>query len=217
MQAGKLRMAVLVSGGGTNLQAILDGCESGRIHGEVVVVASNNPEAYGLKRARTHGVPTVALDQRRFSSREDHERALLAAMADHEPQVAVLAGYMRVITPVLIEHFYDRKNDRPGVINIHPADTRAYQGIHGYEFAMGLLKKHPQRLTETTITVHFVDAGVDTGPIIAQRPVPVLPGDTLDDLKERGLKVEHELFPEVLDLYARNKIKLVEGKVTVEE
>ena len=134
-------------------QSILDVCEAGSIHCEVVVVASNNPEAYGLKRARTHGVPTVALDHKRFPDRESHEKAIIAAIAEHEPEVAVLAGYMRVITPVLIEHFYDRRNDRPGVINIHPADTRQYQGAHGYEFAMGMLRKHPQRLEETKITV----------------------------------------------------------------
>jgi len=213
----KLRMAVFVSGGGTNLQSILDACEAGTILCEVVVVVSNNPEAYGLKRAKRHGVPTVALDHQRYASREDHEKAIIAAITGHEPEVAVLAGYMRVITPVLIDHFYDRRNDRPGVINIHPADTRQYQGAHGYEFAMGLLKKHPERLSETRITVHFVDAGVDTGPIIAQRPVPVLPEDSIDDLRDRGLAVEHQLFPEALDLYARGKISLADGQVRTEE
>lgn len=213
----KLRMAVFVSGGGSNLQSILDACEAGAIHCEVVVVVSNNPEAYGLKRAKRYGVPTVALHQRRFASREDHERALIAAIAGYRPEVAVLAGYMRVVTPVLIDHFYDRRNDRPGVINIHPADTRQYQGAHGYEFAMGLLQQQPERLRETKITVHFVDRGVDTGPIIAQRPVPVLAEDTIDDLRARGLAVEQKLFPEVLDLYARGKVRLVDGQVAVEE
>ena len=215
--ADKLRIAGFVSGGGTNLQAILDGCEDGTIHGEVVVVVSNNPEAHGLKRAKRHGVPTVALDHQHYATREDHERAILAAIEPYGPQVAVLAGYMRVITPLFIDHFHDRVHDRPGVLNIHPADTRQYQGAHGYEFAMGLLETHPQRLAETKITVHFVDPGVDTGPIIAQRPVPVRPTDTLDDLRARGLAVEHQLYPEVLELYARGKLDLVDGQVVIQD
>jgi len=103
----------------------------------------------------------------------------------------------------------------PGIINIHPADTRLYQGEHGYEFALGLLKKYPNRLAETKITVHFVDKGVDTGPIIRQVAVPVLPGDTIDELRERGLASEYVLYSEVIQLFAEDRVKLQGREVII--
>ena len=196
-------ICVFVSGGGSNLEAILAGCAVGAVQARVVAVVSDDPEAYGLHRARRRGIPAIGLQPGEYGSREDHERAVLQALAPHEPRLAVLAGYMRLVTPVLLGHF--RQAGRLGVINIHPADTRAYQGTHGYEFAFGLTKKGP-RLERTFITVHFVDDGMDTGPIIAQVEVPIHSGDTLEQLRERGLAVEHQLFPRVVDQVARGEI-----------
>ncbi len=212
---GKLRVAVFVSGGGSNLQAILDACARPEFSARVVVVASNNPDAYGLERARKAGVPAVAVSHREYKKRAEHEAEIIRRIEPYRPQAVALAGYMRVVTPLLIDRFYDREKDLPGVINIHPADTRAYQGAHGYEFAMGMLPEHPERLSVTRITVHFVDAGVDTGPIIKQVPVPVLPDDTIDDLRARGLSVEHEIYPEVIRLYAEGKLKIKQGQVVI--
>ena len=206
-----LKLMVMASGSGTNLGAVMDACESGRIHARVVVVVSDKPGAYALTRARERGIPVVAVDPRFFPDRESHEAAILERVAPFKPQIAVLAGYMRLVTPFFLEKFRDPLTNLPGVINIHPADTKTYQGSRGYEFALGLGGKGRKRLARTWITVHFVDEGMDTGPIIAQKPLDVRPDDTLGSLKARGLKVEHELYPMVIDLLAKGKVGLEQG------
>ncbi len=198
-------IVVFVSGSGSNMEAICAAASAGLVGVRVVAVVSDEPDASGLVRAARRGIPTLVVDRRKFASRRDHERAILEALEPHAPRMAVLAGYMRIITPVLLGHF--NGEGRLGVVNVHPADTRAYQGVHGYEFAFGLTG-HGPRLTETFITVHFVDEGMDTGPVIVQAPVPVHPADTLDDLKERGLAVEHQVLPRMVDRVARGIVRL---------
>lgn len=213
----KIRCAVFISGSGTNMEAIAKACIEGRIPAEVVVVVSNKADAYGLVRAKNFGIPTVVVEHKKFKDRAEHEKEIIEQLKPFEPiELVCLAGYMRVVTPHLINHFYNKKYNLPGVINIHPADTRAYQGEHGYEFAMGLVP-NSKRLDRTWITVHFIDPGVDTGPIIKQAPVEIYPDDTLDALRTRGLKIEHQLYPEVIRLYAEGKIKLEGDKVKILE
>jgi phosphoribosylglycinamide formyltransferase 1 len=212
----KLRIAILASGSGSNLGALLEGCRDGRVAAEPVAMLSNNPEAFALERGRKAGLPALVADHRAFASREAHEAEILAQLHPYRPDCLVLAGYMRVVTATLIDAFHGRwRAGLPGVINIHPADTRQYQGVHGYEFALGLLKQSPRRLDETKITVHFVDKGMDTGPIIAQRTVPISPNDSIEELRARGLAVEHELYPECVDLYARGRVAIVGEEVKV--
>lgn len=211
----KLRLGAFISGGGTNLQAIIDACARPDYPAQVVVVVSNKEDAYGLVRARNAGIPTVVVPHKQYRKRKEHEEEIIRQLEEYRIELVVLAGYMRVVTPLLLDRFYNHSRGLPGVINIHPADTRAYQGAHGYEFAMGELPEHPQRLSETKITVHVVDPGVDTGPIIRQAPVPVLPEDTIDDLRARGLKVEHQVYPEAIRLYAEGRLKLENNQVTV--
>jgi len=211
----KLRLGVFVSGGGTNLQSIIDNCKEPDFPARIVVVVSNKAEAYGLKRAEQAGIPTVCVPHKGFKKREEHEREIVKQIQPYNVEAVALAGYMRVVTSYLLDAFYNHDRGLPGVINIHPADTNAYQGAHGYEFAMGMLEEHPHRLEETKITVHFVDAGVDTGPIIKQAPVPVLPADSIDDLRARGLKVEHQVYPEVIRLYAEGRLKLENKQVII--
>ncbi|MFC1482619.1 phosphoribosylglycinamide formyltransferase [Myxococcota bacterium] len=206
-------IAVFVSGGGSNLEAILAACDARFVAARVVAVVSDQPDAHGLTRARRRGIPALAVDVRKYETREAHEEAVLEALAPYAPRLAVLAGYMRMITPVLLRYFSPNRAGQLGVINIHPADTRAYQGVHGYEFAMGLTRKSPERLEQTFITVHFVDEGMDTGPILAQVPVPVHPKDTLDQLKDRGLAVEHQLYPRVIAQVVSGLVALQDGKV----
>jgi phosphoribosylglycinamide formyltransferase-1 len=213
----KLRVAVLASGSGSNAESIMAACESGAIPAEVVALLCNNPGAYCLERAGNHNVPALTVNHRDFKSRGSHEAEILAKLHPYRPHVAVLAGYMRMVTGVLLNAFRNPDTGLFGVINIHPADTRAYQGTHGYEFAMGMLPKFPKRLDQTWITVHFVDEGMDTGPIIRQRPVPMTADDTIDTLRERGLKVEHKLYPEVIGLVAQNKVRLDGDKVVIDE
>lgn len=214
MRNQSLRIALLASGSGSNLEVILRGCKDETISATPVAVISNNPKAYALERARRFELPAIVVDHREYTSRQAHEAKMLEALEPYEPELLVLAGYMRIVTPHLIDAFNERHAPGlPGVMNIHPADTTQYQGAHGYEFALGLLPDHPERLEETKITVHFVDAGVDTGPIIAQRAVPVRPDDTLESLRDRGLAIEHQLYPECVDLYAQNKLVLIDGEV----
>lgn len=203
-------IAVFVSGSGSNMEALCAAAAAELVGVRVVAVVSDEPGASGLVRAKRRGIPALALDHRDYASRGDHERAILSALAPYAPRMAVLAGYMRIVTPVLLGHF--NGDGRLGVVNVHPADTKAYQGVHGYEFAFGLTKKGP-RLAETFITVHFVDEGMDTGPIIAQAKVVVHPEDTLDELKERGLAVEHQLLPRMVDRVARGRVRLLDNRV----
>jgi phosphoribosylglycinamide formyltransferase 1 len=215
--SSKLRLAVFVSGGGTNLQSIIDSCAQDNYPAEIAVVVSNKPEAYGLVRAEQAGIPSEVVAHKDFNTRQEHEREIIGRLEKYSVELVVLAGYMRVVTDVLLERFFNHARKLPGVINIHPADTLAYQGAHGYEYAMGQLDQHPERLAQTKITVHFVDSGVDTGPIIKQAPVPIEPEDTIDDLRARGLKIEHQLYPEVIRLYAEGKLILNENIVTITE
>lgn len=211
----KLRLAVFLSGGGSNFEAIAKSCAEGNIRCEIAVVVTNRLNAYGLVRAKKLGLPTVALDDRHFATRASHEAALLKQLAAYDYEMIALAGYMRMMTAEFIARHHCRRFDLPGIVNIHPADAAAYQGVHGYEFAMGLTEKG-SRLDETKITVHFIDTGMDTGPVIAQRPVPVLPDDDLEALKARGLAIEWELYSEVLDAIARGRVRMQNGRVIVE-
>ncbi len=211
MTVQRVPVVVFVSGSGSNCEALLAAASAGYCAAEVVAVVSDQPDALGLTRAGRRGVPALGFSPRGYANRGAHEQAILDAIAPYGPRLAVLAGYMRLLTPTLLGWF--RREGRLGVVNIHPADTHAYQGAHGYEFAMGLTPGSPTRRTETHITVHFVDEGMDTGPIISQAAVPVHPDDTLDDLKTRGLAVEHQLFPRVVDDVVRGRVWLEDGQV----
>jgi phosphoribosylglycinamide formyltransferase 1 len=211
----KLRLAVFISGNGSNLQAILDACRSKGYPAEVVVVVSNEPEAFGLSRAAADGIPTLVVPHRKYRNRCAHEEAILKRLDPYKVDLVVLAGYMRVVSSTLLKHFHAPDRTLPGVINIHPADARIYQGTHGYEFALGLLPDYPTRLLETRITVHFVDEGVDTGPIISQETIPVCSEDNLGSLRARGLQIEHRLYPKVIRWYAEGRIQLDGGSVKI--
>jgi phosphoribosylglycinamide formyltransferase 1 len=212
----KLRLAVFLSGGGSNFEAIAKNCAEGKIACQVVVVLANRPDAFGLERGKKLGIPTVCVDDRDFTGRAAHEAAVEEALAPYEFDLVVLAGYMRLLTGPFIHRHKLGKFGLPGIINIHPADTTAYQGVHGYEFAMGLTGKGP-RLTETKVTVHFIDEGMDTGPVITQRAVPVLPEDDLDALKKRGLEIEWELYSQVLDAIGRGKVRRAADRYVLHE
>lgn len=190
----RLALGVLVSGGGSNLQSILDASTGGDIDVDVKVVISNRPKAKGLARAREAGVPAVALSHRKFDSREAFEEVLLERLREHGVQWVALAGFMRLLTP----HFLGAYQDR--VINIHPALLPSFPGVHAQRQAL----EYGVKLAGCT--VHFVDAGTDTGPIIGQAVVPVLDTDDEDSLGRRILAQEHRLYPRVLQLIALGKV-----------
>jgi len=185
---------VLVSGNGTNLQAILDAIQSGSLAARVTCVISNRTDAMALERASRAGIPALAIRHQTFESREAFDRALVAALREHGVDWVVLAGFMRVLTPELLRAFPGR------VVNVHPSLLPAFPGRDAQRQAL----EHGVKVTGCT--VHFVDEGVDSGPIIAQRAVEVQAADTLDTLSQRIHAAEHELFVGVLKEIADGRL-----------
>lgn len=181
----RARVAVLLSGRGSNLVALADACARGEVPAEVVLAVSNRADAAGLERAAERGIAAVAILSR-GRTREDHEREVVAALRRAGVEWVCLAGYMRLLSPWFVEQFPRR------VLNIHPALLPSFPGLDGQRQAW----EHGVKVSGCT--VHLVDAGLDSGPIVAQRAVPVLDGDTVDDLAHRILEQEHVAYPEAL-------------------
>ena len=197
------KIAVLVSGGGSNLQSIIDSIEEGRLNLEVAAVISNKDGVHGLTRARNHGIPAVVVPHGDHPSREEFEKRLIEIIDGYGIELVVLAGFMRVLTPHFVNHYHHR------IINIHPALLPSFPGTHGQQQAFD----HGVRFSGCT--THFVDEGTDTGPIIMQAVVPVLPDDTEDTLSARILKEEHRIYPESLRLWSEGRLKIKGRKVEV--
>lgn len=195
----KTRLGVLISGSGTNLQAIIDRSAAGELDAEVVCVISNRADAFGLERARKHGIAALHLDHKSFSGRSEYDAALVKILKEFKVDLVVLAGFMRIVTPVLLDAFPDR------VMNIHPALLPSFQGLDAQKQTLEYGAKI------SGCTVHFVDAGTDTGPIILQSAVPVLEGDTVETLSRRIHVEEHRLYPSAIQLFAEGRLK-VEGR-----
>ncbi|MDB5233940.1 MAG: purN [Hymenobacter sp.] len=191
----KARLAILLSGRGSNMLALVEATKTGSLQGlaEVAVVFSNKPDAPGLVSAAALGCPTAVLpSQGRQRQAFDAEAAAL--LQQYRPDFVVLAGYMRILSSAFIQPFTGR------ILNIHPADTHQHQGLHAYEWAF------ENRLQETKITVHLVDEGLDTGPILAQQTVDLRGADTLAEVERRGLTVEHKLYAQTLaELISKEK------------
>lgn len=201
----KLKIAVFISGGGTNLQSIINQCESGGIDAEISVVFSNKAKAYGLVRAQNHNIPTVVVKSAKCPDRPTHEAEVIKQLEPFDFELICLAGYMRLVTPDFISHYYNHARQLPGIMNIHPALLPSFPGVHGYEDAFHYGVKY------SGITIHFVDEGEDTGPIIVQEVFKRQTSDTLEDFRQRGLAVEHRLYPEAIQLYAHRKLE-VDGR-----
>lgn len=189
-QKPPLKLAALASGRGSNLQAIINACEEGAINAQMTLVLTDNPEAYALERAKLSGIPSVVIERRGFASREAFDSALAGAVEQSGAQLVCLAGFMRIISPAFLTRFPGR------VINIHPALLPSFPGLDAQKQAFD----HGVKITGCT--VHFVDEGVDTGPIIAQAAVEVLAGDTLETLSARILEQEHKLYPKAIQMIA---------------
>jgi len=204
MKDERLNIGVLISGRGSNLQAIIDGIEKGEVAATISVVISNKPDAYGLERARSHRIPAKVVDNRGFETREAFESQLIKTLKGHGAELIVLAGFMRILTPYFLNAF-------PGkVVNIHPALLPAFPGVGVQE------KAAEYGVRFSGCTVHFVDEGVDAGPIIAQAVVPVFPTDTGEVLSDRILKMEHQVYPRVINWLAKGKVRLEGRRVFVE-
>ena len=207
-----LKLAVLVSGGGTNLQSIIDSIADGRItNAEIKVVISNNKNAYALERAAKAGIPAKALSPKDFTDREAFNDALLQALIDSEADRVVLAGCLVVISPKIVEQFKNR------IINIHPSLIPSFCGkdYYGLKVHEGVLNRG---VKVTGATVHFVDDGTDTGPIILQKAVEVHQDDTPKSLQLRVMEeAEWVIMPRAIDLIANGKVKVEGGKALIEQ
>jgi phosphoribosylglycinamide formyltransferase 1 len=202
--ARQLPIGVLISGGGTNLQAIIDAIEAGKLEAKIEVVLSNRADAYGLARAKGHGIATEVLDHKAFASREAYDQAVVDLLRARGVELVVLAGFMRVLSPVFVRAYSNR------IVNIHPALLPSFPGLHVQKKAL----EHGVRFAGCT--VHFVNEECDEGPIISQAVVPVFPDDTEEALAARILVQEHRIYPHAIQLYAEGRLKVVGRKVWVD-
>lgn len=198
-----MRLGVLASGSGSNLQAILDGCASGAIPAEVSLVVCNVPGAGAIERAKKAGVPCTVLPHKGIA-REAYDEQLVEELRKARVELVCLAGFMRLVTPVLLRAFHDR------ILNIHPALLPAYPGMHGVRQAID----GGARIAGCT--VHLVDEGTDSGPIVMQAAVPVLDGDTEETLAARILAQEHRLYPRSISLFAEGRVSIEGRRVRID-
>lgn len=199
----RLRIGVLVSGGGSNLQSIIDHCEAGDIEGDVVAVLSNKKDAYGLRRAKRHGIHAKFVDPGDYGSRESFDEELASILKDHGVDLVCLAGYLRILSASFVSSFSGR------IMNIHPALLPAFPGLKAQQQAL----EHGVKVTGCT--VHFVDEHVDHGPIIIQKAVSVREDDDLESLRARILEEEHRIYPMAIRLFAAGRLSIDGRKVRV--
>jgi phosphoribosylglycinamide formyltransferase-1 len=197
LRQGRLKIGVLISGRGSNLQALIDACALPDYPAEIALVIANRADAFGIERARRAGVPAMVIPHRDFPDRESFDAALDAALHQAGVELVCTAGFMRILTAWFVERWHDRQ------INIHPSLLPLFPGLHTHERALAAGVRF------AGCTVHFVRLGVDTGPIIAQAAVPVLPDDDADRLAARVLAAEHRLFPLALRLVAEGRTRIV--------
>lgn len=201
-------IAVLASGSGTDFQSIIDGCESGEIDGRVVLLVCNEPEAYCIERAKKQNIDRMVIDHR-GKTRKEHEEEIVKALNSYDPDLIVLAGYMRMLTDYFVEKYYGK------MINIHPALLPLFggPGYYGEKVHEAVLDSGMKR---SGCSVHFVTNEVDMGPIIDQRCVEVKPDDDVDSLADRVLEVEHKLLPHVVAAHADGRVHLEDGQAWIE-
>lgn len=198
---GLARLAILCSGFGSNLQAILEAVRRGELTAEVVCVISDNPQAHCLTRARQNKIPCVLLDPQKYSTRSAMDQAILSQLRKYQADWVVLAGFMRLLGPQLVAAYRNR------IFNIHPALLPSFPGFHAIKRAW------KAKVPVTGITVHFVDEGVDTGPVILQEEVKVAAGESLESLEKRIHEVEHRLYPKVIQMAVEGKLRIEGGQV----
>jgi phosphoribosylglycinamide formyltransferase-1 len=206
----KLNLVVLASGGGTNLQAIIDNIEAGKLDAQIKAVISNNSKSGALERARNHKIPDIHLSHKQFATPEEFDQKLLSVLKEKETDLVVLAGYMKMISPTVIREYRNR------IINIHPALLPSFggEGMYGIHVHEAVIESG---VKVTGVTVHTVDEVYDHGPILFQKCVPVLADDTPESLQQRVLPHEHEGYSKVIQLFAEGKIEIKDNKAIVKE
>ena len=195
-----MRIAVLISGNGSNLQALIDACKAGRIAGKLVGVISNKADAFGLQRAASAGIATQVIANSAYGSRDEYDAALIQQLDEWQVDLVVLPGFMRILTPAFVQHFAGR------TLNIHPSLLPKYQGVKTHERAIAAGDQ------VHGASVHFVTEELDGGPVVLQAKVPVFEDDTPDELAARVLTQEHQIYPLVVHWFCQGRLKMVEHK-----
>lgn len=199
-----MNICVLISGNGSNLQAIIDACAAGSVNGQITRVISNVPGVYGLTRAEQAGIASSVINHKDYASREDYETALQAEIEKADAQCVVLAGFMRILTPAFVEHFAGR------LLNIHPSLLPKYKGLNTHQRAID------NNDSEHGVSVHFVTPELDGGPVIIQSRVPVFEEDTAEDLSERVREQELRIYPLVVRWFCDGRLGMQENKATLD-
>lgn len=202
-----LKLCVLVSGRGSNLQSIIDNIESGVLKGkaQIALVISNKPDAFALERAKKHNIETLVVDSKKIKDKKAYESKIIGAIKAKKVGLICLAGYMRILSPEFVQTFKHK------IINIHPALLPAFPGLHVQKKALDY------GVTISGCTVHFVDEGCDTGPIIIQSAVPVMENDTEETLSARILEQEHKIYPQAIRMIAEDKLTIVGRRVVLKQ
>jgi phosphoribosylglycinamide formyltransferase-1 len=201
-----LALAILISGSGSNLQAIIDAIECGQLDAEIRTVVSNNPQAYGLQRATKHGLPTRVIDHRDYPEREQYDAMLQQYLQTLAPDYIVLAGYMRILSPAFIDAFEHR------ILNIHPSLLPAYKGLDTHQRAL------QNGETRHGVSIHLVTAELDDGPILLQASYPIQANDSVEDLQARGHRLEHQMYPQLLRWISETKLSIdADGHILYEQ
>ncbi len=199
------RLAILISGNGSNLQSIIDAIEKGFLRASISLVLSNNPDAYGLTRATRHGIATRVLDHRDFANREAFDEALREILDAVSPDLIVLAGFMRILGRAFIDAFPGR------ILNIHPSLLPAYKGLNTHQRALD------NQENRHGVSIHLVTAELDDGPVLLQGSYPIEPGDSAEDLQRKGHRLEHQMYPQLLQWFSDNRIHIDQGTVYFEQ
>jgi phosphoribosylglycinamide formyltransferase-1 len=205
-----LALVILISGNGSNLQAIIDACKSGALNAEIKAVISNKADAYGLQRAAQTGIPTEVVDHRQFADRQSFDTALRRAIDRHNPGLVVLAGFMRILTADFVNHYLGR------MLNIHPSLLPDFQGLDTHQRALAA------GVSQHGVSIHFVTPELDGGPVVARTTIDIEPGDTAESLATRVQEQEHRLYPQVIGWFAAGRLQLrdnqalLDGKVVTQ-
>ena len=202
--APPLPIVVLLSGSGSNLQAIIDQIAEGTLNARICAVISNKADAYGIQRARAANIPTRIIEHSHYDDRESFDAELTRSIEKYQPELIVLAGFMRILTDDFVNHFYGR------MINIHPSLLPEYRGLHTHKRALEAGDK------EHGLSIHYVSVKLDGGPIILQQSVPVLEDDTEDSLAQRVLIQEHQAYPKVIQWFAQKRLQIVNNQVMMD-
>jgi len=200
-----VNIGVLVSGSGTNLQAIIEAIKAGKIEGKICIVISDNPNAYAIKRAKKYNIKTQYINYKEFNNREEYDKKIISILKEKDCDLVVLAGYMKILTPYFINAYKNK------IMNIHPALLPSFPGLHVQKKAID----HGVKVSGCT--VHFVDEGLDSGPIIIQQVVEVKDDDTEESLVERILREEHRIYPRAIQLFSEGKLIIKGRRIFIKE